>query len=347
MKRSPEMSAPFPDPDPAAAAAPRPTLHDVARAAGVAVATASYALRGASKIPEATAARVRAVAERLGYRPNPRFAELMAAVRRGGPLASGDRLALVWPEGARGGFARLVAEGARARAEARGYALEEFRVAAYRRPGRLADILAARGIAGVVFGPVTERDRLVLDWPWDRFAMAMIGSADLGAPLSRAAHHHYEAMRLAIETIARRPSVRRPVALLDAATNERAHRGWQAAWLAYAGAGAAERLRLLAPDAASGRRALAAWWRAARPDALVVDGANTLAALREAGVEPSAAAVFTLSRQPGDSTPGVAQGYDVIAAHAVDLVIAQLQRNERGLPRPPRSLLFPGEWRES
>ncbi len=337
---------------------PRPTLHDVARAAGVAIATASYALRGSAKIPAATTARVRAAAERLGYRPNPRFAELMSAVRRGGPLASGDRLALVWPETiVRSPFARLVAEGARIRAETRGYALEEFRLSAYRRPGRLAEILAARGIRGVVFAPVLAQARLTLDWPWDGFAMAVIGSADLGAPLSRAAHHHYEAMRLALEALARRPAFRRPVAVLDAATNERAHRGWQAAWLAYAGPLAAERLRLIdtspgaAPDgparsAARGFRDLTDWWQASAPDALFVDGLATLATLRSAGIEPPPAALFTLSRAPGDPTPGIAQGYDIVAAHAVDLVIAQLQRNERGLPCPPRSLLFPGEWRE-
>jgi LacI family transcriptional regulator len=327
---------------------PRPTLQDVARAADVALATASYALRGSAKIPAATTARVRAAAERLGYRPNPRFAELMAAVRRGGPLASGERLALVWPEsGTRGAFARLVAEGARARAAARGYATEEFRMQAFRRPARLAEILAARGISGVIFGPVMARDRLTLDWPWDRFAMAVIGSADLGAPLSRAAHHHYEAMRLALQAIERRPQLRRTVAVLDAATNERAHRAWQAAWLAYAGPGASERLRLFAAsEKTAATRGLAAWWRAARPDALLVDGATTLAAVRAAGIDPPPAALFTLARSPSDPTPGVAQGYEVIAAHAVDLVIAQLQRNERGLPNPPRSLLFPGEWRE-
>jgi LacI family transcriptional regulator len=343
------MAAAPDDPDtPAPDTARRPTLHDVARAARVALATASYALRGSAKIPPATTERVRAAAARLGYRPNPRFAELMSAVRRGGPLASGERLALVWPEGARGAFARLVADGARSRAEARGYALEEFRASAFRRPARLAEILAARGIGGVVFGPVTTRDRFTLDWPWERFAMAVIGSAELGAPLSRAAHHHYEAMRLTLAALTRRADLRRPAALLEAATNERAHRGWQAAWLAYAGTDAAARIHLLPPAGTTAAgRALVSWWRRTEPDALVVSGPDVLDALAQAGLAAPPAATFTLARAPGDTLPGIAQGYDVIAAHAVDLVIAQLQRNERGLPTPPRSLLFPGEWRES
>ncbi len=315
----------------------RATLQDVAEAAGVGVATVSYALRGSAKIPAATTARVREAAARLGYRPNPRVAELMATVRRGGRLPSGDRLALVWPERARGTFERLVAGGARARAAERGYALEEFRLAAFAgRAGRLVEILRARGIEGVVFGPALTRDRVEVDWPWEDFAMAVIGSAEWRAPLSRAAHHHYEAMRLALAAL-ERAGARRPVALLDAVTNERAHRGWQAAWLAYGGADAAGRLKLLAAEEDA-----AEWVRARGADGVVADKGRTLARLGEA--TPQVAVV--LSRVAGDPWPGVAQGYDVIAGHAVDLVVAQLQRNERGLPDPPRALLFPGRWAE-
>jgi DNA-binding LacI/PurR family transcriptional regulator len=45
-------------------------LTDVAREAGVSIATASHALTGKGRIPEATRARVREVAKRMGYRPN-------------------------------------------------------------------------------------------------------------------------------------------------------------------------------------------------------------------------------------------------------------------------------------
>src|ERR671932_2578610 len=47
------------------------TIHEVARAAGVGVGTASRALSGNPHVTEATRARVRAAAERLGFRPSP------------------------------------------------------------------------------------------------------------------------------------------------------------------------------------------------------------------------------------------------------------------------------------
>ncbi len=44
------------------------------------------------------------------------------------------------------------------------------------------------------------------------------------------------------------------------------------------------------------------------------------------------------------SLPGIDQCYDRIAAHAIDLVITQLNANETGVPDLPRMMLFPGRW---
>jgi DNA-binding LacI/PurR family transcriptional regulator len=53
-------------------AADRPVrLVDVAKEAGVSIATVSHALSGKGRIPDATRERVREVAERMGYEPNP------------------------------------------------------------------------------------------------------------------------------------------------------------------------------------------------------------------------------------------------------------------------------------
>lgn len=320
-------------------------LKDVARETGLAVSTVSYALRGAPNIPPETAARVRAAADRLGYRVNSRVAELMAQVRRGRRLASGESIALIWVDSKAGRtFGRAVAEGARARAMERGFGLAEFTLSETEgRARRLADIVSARGITGVVFGPVFERARVEMDWPWERFAMAIIGTAEWNAALSRAAHHHYEAMRLAL-TAVQNAGARRPAAWLDATTNERAHRGWQAAWLAYAPTGSAKRLWLA--DAPADTLRVSRWLRMQKPDAVVVGDASEAALVREAGWSQDAGPLVLLDWRAAAGLAGVDQGYATIAGHAVDLVIAQLQRNERGLPESPRALLFPGRWRE-
>jgi hypothetical protein len=56
--------------------------------------------------------------------------------------------------------------------------------------------------------------------------------------------------------------------------------------------------------------------------------------------------VVTLNWRARSEIAGVDQGYEIIAGHAVDLVVAQLQSNEPGLPEAPRALLFPGRWVE-
>jgi DNA-binding LacI/PurR family transcriptional regulator len=57
-------------------------IRDVARAAGVSKTTVSHALSGKGRIPEETRARVRRIAEELGYRPSP-VARGLAAGRTG------------------------------------------------------------------------------------------------------------------------------------------------------------------------------------------------------------------------------------------------------------------------
>ncbi|EIP96437.1 transcriptional regulator [Opitutaceae bacterium TAV1] len=341
------------------------SLKDVARATGLAVSSVSYALRGMKNIPAETAERVREAARRLGYRPNPRVAEVMANVRRGHPMPTGERIALVCVEGtradmAKGGFLDSVVTGARERAGEAGYALEVFWLTEVGgRAERLASILRARGITGVVFAPVTQHEDVEIAWPWDAFAMAVLGTAEWPAPLSRAAHFHYEAMEEALRRL-REAGARRPAAIVSAAIDERAHRSWQAAWLAHGPRGAARRLLLL-PGAKSKKGAggktsggggglpekavLETWLREREPDALVLDNGGTLEAARRAGWSGAADRSVLLSWHPGHGAHGVDQRYDIIAANAVDLVVAQLLRGQRGLPDFPRKLMFPGVWR--
>ncbi|QNG19515.1 LacI family transcriptional regulator [Rhodococcus triatomae] len=68
-------------------AARRPTIRDVAAAAEVSVATVSHALNGKGRLEDATRARIREVADRLGYRADPRA----RALRTG----TGNTIALV------------------------------------------------------------------------------------------------------------------------------------------------------------------------------------------------------------------------------------------------------------
>lgn len=328
------------------------TIKEVARVARLSVAAVSYALRNHPKIPEETRQRVRAIAEELGYRPNPRISSLMAHIRRAHARPAGERLAFVWvhttrARSERDPFLRSIFRGARERAEQSGFELEQFWTTdAGMTDRRLEQIIQSRGIVGVVLSPVmSDEASLALDWTWRGFAVAVIGNVTWTPELHHAAHHHYLGMRMALGELAKL-GCQRPAALIDAETNERAKRSWEAAFLTHhpARAKAPSLARVFAPGELAG---VPGWLRTTKPDVLIVSRTSLLES-------PGLRTVCRALKLPlvtlywDDKTPagmgGVDQCYDLIAGHAVDLVAAQLNSNETGVPDLPRMMLFSGRW---
>jgi DNA-binding LacI/PurR family transcriptional regulator len=275
----------------------------------------------------------------------------MAHIRRAHARTAGERLAFVWvhttrTQAERDPFLRNVFLGARRRAEQSGFALEEFWTSD---PGmterRLEQIIQSRGIVGVVLSPITSSEAsLALDWTWQSFAVAVIGNVTWTPELHHAGHHHYLGMRMALSELAQLGCTR-PAALIEVEINERAKRAWEAAFLTHhpARAKAVEFARVLARE----ETGIAAWLRARKPDALIVSGTDLLDTPGLRGVcRELKLPLVTLhwdKNTPAD-IGGVDQCYDRIAAHAVDLVVAQLNSNETGVPDLPRIMLFSGRW---
>ena len=72
----------------------RITLHDIAKKAGVSVATVSLALRGRGDISLKRAEEIRALAQTMGYRPNPLLASLASKRFSGAKSLQGTPLAI-------------------------------------------------------------------------------------------------------------------------------------------------------------------------------------------------------------------------------------------------------------
>src|SRR5690606_1613856 len=106
------------------------TLREVAKEAGVSLASASYALRGHRTVSAETQAKVAAVASRLGYRVNPQLAAFMQARRTGRSMRTDATIALVHgsgkPKEGDGYFGRCL-RGVNALAAERGYAVDVVR----------------------------------------------------------------------------------------------------------------------------------------------------------------------------------------------------------------------------
>ena len=147
----------------------RVTQRDVAREAGVSHVTVSLALRGDPSIPHQTTRKIKTIAAKLGYTPDPMLSALSAYRKSQRPAAYHANLGWInnYAEPERlydvGDFARYHA-GAKQRARELGYVLEEIclRDFAYNMD-RLRRMLDARGIRGLILAPTTPAGELHMD----------------------------------------------------------------------------------------------------------------------------------------------------------------------------------------
>lgn len=152
----------------------RPTIRQVAAKSGFAVMTVSQALRNDTRIALKTRQKIKQVAEKMGYKPNP-IAQMMAASRSKGKILGNLACIMGHPDADpihRNPMYELSFEGLKKRAEYLGYGLDRFW--AYDpavRSERLQGILEARGIMGVILFAL-RRSELSLNW--DLFALSSI-----------------------------------------------------------------------------------------------------------------------------------------------------------------------------
>jgi LacI family transcriptional regulator len=327
---------------------PGSTLKSIARETGLSLSAISYALRGAPNISAATIKRVRAAAEKLGYQANPRVTELMAHIRRGLPVARGEKIAFIWADTVwKKRFSKSLFHGVNQRASELGYGIEEFWLKEPRMTSsRLAQILHHRGIRGVIFSPLHQHHHFALDWDWTLFSSAILGNATCTPELHRVGHHHYLGMRLALKTLLEQGH-RRIAALLNPETNERAKRAWSASFLEHHPSRAKARHFLLL-EAQPQKAPVLRWLKKIQADVLICQS-STAHFLNSTSWRSSQPLRWVVLDKSSEKSPwsGIDQGEEILGAQAVDLVAAQLTQHEQGAPLHPKMLLYPGHWVEA
>lgn len=333
---------------------PRCTIKHIAEKAGVAVSTVSYALRKHPSIPPETCERIQTIANKLGYRPDPQISALMAHIGRGRAVHSAGRIALVWMQGRRtftrtDDFFVQMREGAAARAQLRGFQLEEFWPAEDRLSGaRLSNILRARGINSVIFSPSIEG--VTADYPleWEHFACVVLGHARWPVELHRVAHDHYHAVCECLQRMTATGAVR-PAIVLTEEINQRTDSAVKAAFMTHHPSEAKARSLIYALDQ-KGARGFTPWLRAHEPDAVLLLRREMWKEISSPGLEKLRAAgrVWCANWQASDplALPGIQQRYDLAARAAVDLVTGLEQSRSFGLPDHPQCVQIRGDWHE-
>ncbi len=312
--------------------------------------TVSRVLRNHPSVSVATRQRVHAALRDAGYAPNPLVSAFMTRVRRRERRSVSETLAYLSmsPLGPAGrGYVAFerIREGAERRARELGFRLDLFDP---KRSGlslkRIDAILHARGIRGLIVGPVSSaHGRLTLDWP--HYAAATIGHSLLKPDLPRASNDQYKTILLALREL-RKLGYRRPALAIPGVNDERVHYQWSAGFLVFQQRhGHAPAIPVFTGEPWT-RPVFKNWLRRHRPDAILSLHLEVHDWLRELGVRiPDDVGYAHLDLGP-DTThlAGVDQMPEIVGAAAVDLVVQRLYSNEYGVAPLPPKVLLEGRW---
>ncbi len=321
------------------------TLGQIAEKADCSRSTVSRALRNHPQIPAATCKRIQALAEEMGWRPDPEASRLMQYLQQSKQGRIESALALLNDCDDQGRLSRdpyttALMDGARERAEQLGFHLEEIWL---RQPGmtprRVDGILRARGIHGVLIPP-EQQPLPSIELDWDRLAVVATTTTAQPAKLNRVLPDNYynsgKLMDLVLESGCKRPML--------ITSHELEIRSEHAPTHMYYGKtqrAGLEALPVFDLDRLSGEEritSLQSLIRKHRPDYLIMPDVWVLEYLKEFSEIPWA--TFAVK---SEDAPGIEQRPSAVGAAAVDVLSAHVIRGETGLPAIPRILHIRGE----
>lgn len=334
-------------------------MRDIAEKAGVSIATVSMSLRNRPNISPELRRRIRALAERMGYEPNPYVAALMRERRHGRTQTSRPILALIsgldrpdaWkhsPSPTR----RSIREGVINRGAQLGYDVEEF----WLHPeGMSVEAFAAeaakRGISGVIIGPLAEGAEPPA-LRWQDFSAISISVPLQSLTLRTVSNDNYfTSLRAVIEC--HRLGYRRPGLILRSVHRQRFQGRWEAGFATG---------QALLPELGKLRTFLIedqedisrfplkrfqTWMQKEKPDVIVTMAADLIErVLREEGLRvPEEIGIAALScPEMGHRFSGVFQNGHFVGATTIDLLVGMIERRETGLPEQAIATMVEGVW---
>lgn len=339
---------------------PQPSLRSLATLTGFSLGTVSMALRDDPRIAKETRALILRTAADQGYLPDPLLAGRMNRVRRRtlshtpiklAHIVAWNRLESYYEFGPFRDFRK----GAAARAHEFGYELEDFLLDdTHMNPQRLSGILRTRAVPGVLIAPVQYPDaihaRIAAGHSWlslDFTAHSTIGYT-LNLPrISRTVHDHAGSLELACAQLTAR-GYRRIGLILSEVMHQRVQGRWLAGWVC-----AQINLRkaphpLIAANL-NNPTLFDRWFRREKPDVIITcdwDAVRVHLERLRLHVPDDLGLVDLQWLSPDSPRAAIDQCNHEVGAAAVDIILAQINRHERGAPAIPKTILVPGRWIE-
>lgn len=319
-------------------------MRQIAAEAGVSVVAVSCALRGGPGVSENTRARIRSIAESLGYRPDPLLSHLMYHLRsKRQPRGRHNIAYLHWPKD---DYRERVLRGARSHAEQHGYHMDVIRMNEETlTPRVLQRMLIARGIAGLVFGPAPTQDYSSL-LNWSNFSVVLTSHSVMQPNFNRVVPNHYSATRSALAELTKR-GYRRIGLVVPPCVEEHENSFYRAAFTLRAAEQPTWPPICYHDPEIHPPSHLRTWYDAHHPDALILcyplDDENLLCP----AIGPEIVAklgVFLLGHDVhGRSSLAINYRPHTLGEISVDQLINQLHRGERGIPAFQQTLSVEGE----
>jgi LacI family transcriptional regulator len=311
-------------------------------------------LRSHPRISKAMQQRVKDLAEQLGYRPDPMLAALAQyrKTRSQRPVAACIAWINAWPNPAdlrKHKEFDLYWRGASSAAEQCGYRLEEFRFGGQYPPGRLHEILAARGITGLLLPPQGSAP----DWgdfPWHEYSVVRFGRTVPEPRTHLVTSDQVANTRLAFAEIRKRGYRRIGFVTDEQRAFERGHLFIAGFLYAQRSEPEEHRVPILSvtgeTNPAMGR-AIAAWIEQHRVDAIYTDIPGIPRLLRQHGLrvpEDVGIAVTTVLDARADA--GIDQEPEETGRVAMFMLASLINEGVRGIPKIFRQVLVGGSWQD-
>ncbi|HLL88585.1 MAG TPA: LacI family DNA-binding transcriptional regulator [Tepidisphaeraceae bacterium] len=332
----------------------RVTLREIAARAGVSVMTVSYALRDDHRISETVRARVRAMADTLGYVPDPAMAALAAYRQRSRAVKLHSVIAVVHvlESADRAAPARHAsfAAGLIERARRLGYVVTTVTTPSDEPSLRkTAEDLEERGVRGVV---LFRQDASVDDLPfcWARFACVRISGNPSITGIHNIALNNGQGMMLVLSELKRR-GYRRPGLIHSPSVSHRSGYQWPSAFsLARLVLPEADPEPLALPEVRNNQEGGAAvndWIRRRGLDCVIfAEESWLLDWFAGAGLCVPEDVGFCSLHADRSAVSGLVRS-DLIGQGAIALLNSALQTNDLGLsPDSSTTVLVPCKWQD-
>ena len=331
------------------------TLHTIAEKAGVHKSTVSLALRNHPRIPAQTCQRIKQLANELGYRPNPYVMAVMSHMRAGRKPAFQGTIGFIHTytvqDDLRNKFyTRFYVRGARKRADQLGFKLVEFDLQDKKHtPRQLRRMLLARNILILIIyhHPTTGIPGHQLPMDLDAFSVVSIGTRlenpDFNYVASDAFHSSTLAVTRAIELGYRRIGMAIS-GYVDFETGYRYSGGYYSALETY---GIRPEIPVCFIESEDFNE-IKPWMKKHKPEIILGLNDEVPQAASELGWDiPSDIGWIHLDWGPGlNEWAAIDSCHEAIGESAVDVAVAQFNRNDRGPPAIPKSSLVAGQWME-